>query len=77
MKKLLVVIDRIEEGIAVMEFEDRSLMELPARFLPPGAREGMAVKVNLELDPDSTNRFRQETEELQRQLRDRSKKKKD
>lgn len=72
MAMQLAVIDRIEEGIAVLEFEDRTLMELPARFLPPGAGEGAAIRVTLEHDPEATERFRREAEELQRQLRERT-----
>jgi len=46
-------------------------MELPARFLPAGAGEGAAIRVSLEFDPEATERFRREAEDLQRQLRER------
>lgn len=72
---VLAVVDRIEEGIAVLEFEDRTLMELPARLLPAGAGEGAAVRVTLEYDAEATERFRREAEDLQRQLRERGPKK--
>lgn len=72
MAEAIAVIDRIEEGIAILEFEDRTLMELPARLLPEGAREGIAVRVSFTLDPEATDRFRRETEELQRRLREQS-----
>ena len=36
-------VDRLEEGLAVLEAEDRSLLTVPGDQLPPGTREGDAV----------------------------------
>ena len=36
-------VDRLEEGLAVLEAEDRSLLTVPGDRLPPGTREGDAV----------------------------------
>ena len=67
----LAVVNQIEKNITMLEFENRTLMELPARFLPAGAGEGAAIRVSLEFDPEATERFRREAEDLQRQLRER------
>ena len=58
-----LIVDRIEDGIAVLEDEDRTL-ELPVGWLPEGAGEGDVLRVEvareagmsrvvLQLDPEA------------------------
>jgi hypothetical protein len=42
-----MIVDRIEDGIAVLEGEAGSV-EVPASWLPGGAREGSVVRVEIE-----------------------------
>lgn len=44
-----VIVDRIENGVAVLEGEDGSL-DVPASWLPPGAREGTVLRVEVDRD---------------------------
>jgi hypothetical protein len=44
-----MVVDRIEDGIAVLEAESGSL-EVPAIWLPAGAGEGSVLRVEVERD---------------------------
>ena len=62
---MMGVIDRIEEGIAVIEFDDGFLMELPAKYIP-GAREGVVVEVRV--DEKETGRRRNDIAKLQQDL---------
>jgi hypothetical protein len=47
-------LDRVEEGIAVLVAPSGFQWHLPSSNLPPGATEGMALKVTLEIDSEST-----------------------
>ena len=44
------IVDRIEDGIAVILLEDGGRAYLPAGRLPPGARAGALVRVDLEVE---------------------------
>lgn len=59
------VIDRIEEGIAVIEFDDGSHLEVPAKYIA-GAKEGMVVEIRT--DKKETARRRSEIAKLQADL---------
>lgn len=59
------VIDRIEEGIAVIEFDDGFQMELPAKYID-GAREGLVVEIRI--DEKETGKRRADIAKLQRDL---------
>lgn len=65
------VIDRIEEGIAVCEREDRSHVEIPLEQLYPGAKEGdhfARMGEAYALLPEETEAARREILHLQAQL---------
>lgn len=47
-----VVIDRIEEEVAIMEKEDGSFVEMSKRLIPPEAREGDILLITV--DAEST-----------------------
>jgi hypothetical protein len=59
------VIDRIEEGIAVLEFDDGYQLELPAQYIP-GAREGAVVEIKI--DETETGKRRKAISDLQKDL---------
>ncbi len=59
------VIDRIEEGIAVLEFDDGYQIEIPARYIP-GAKEGVVVEFRT--DPAETERRVSDVRKLQQDL---------
>ena len=59
------VIDRIEEGIAVLEFDDGFQLELPAKYIA-GAREGLVVEIRP--DEKETAKRRGEISKLQQDL---------
>ncbi|MBO5453262.1 MAG: DUF3006 domain-containing protein [Clostridia bacterium] len=40
-----LIIDRIEENVAVCEKEDGKMIELPAEILPEGAGEGAVIEI--------------------------------
>jgi len=42
---LILVVDRIEGGVAAVELADATIVHLPVEVLPPGVREGERVVV--------------------------------
>lgn len=59
------VIDRIEEGIAVIEFDDGFQLELPAKYID-GAHEGLVVEMRI--DEKETGKRRDDIAKLQQDL---------
>ena len=57
-----VSIDRIEGGFAVVETEERKLVNLPLSLVPPGASEGSILSI--ELDGAETKRRQNVTASL-------------
>lgn len=65
------IIDRIEDGVAVLVFESGGRAYVPAEQLPAGAGEGTVLGVNLEVDANASaseiaaliDRLRRRTEE--------------
>ena len=55
------VIDRIENGIAVIEFNN-STFDIPVSALPKGVKEGMVL--NVSIDKDAENQKRQQARNL-------------
>ncbi len=49
-------IDSIEEQVASIEVDDGTLIRLPHRLLPDGAKEGDVLRVSIEVDRAETNR---------------------
>jgi hypothetical protein len=47
------IVERIEEDLAVLE-GDQGTVEVPAAWLPRGAREGSVLQVQVERDADAT-----------------------
>lgn len=43
------IVDRIEEGMGIIEGEEM-MLQIPVALLPPGVKEGDCLKINIELD---------------------------
>lgn len=69
---MIVTIDRITDGIAVLELENREHLEVPAKKLPPSAKEGDCLNMledgTLSVNEDETARRRQKNAELFKKL---------
>ncbi len=65
------IIDRLEDGVAVLIFETGGRAYVPADQLPPGAGEGTVLRITLNVDTDANaseiavliDRLRRRTEE--------------
>ena len=69
----IAVVDRIEEGIAVLEvIEPQFSFQLPVEVLPDDLHEGAALELNFELRPEIEKKRREEIRNLQQKLLDRS-----
>jgi hypothetical protein len=52
-----VVVDRFEEGFAVLLFGEEGIrVDFPKELLPEGIREGSCLKANFELDHEGTRK---------------------
>lgn len=65
-------VDRIEEGVAVLEDQQRRQLSLPAERLPPGTREGDCLRRrdtgDFALDSEETARRKARARDLFRSL---------
>lgn len=61
-----VIIDRIEEEIAVVEKNDGSFEEMPKRLIPPEAKEGDVLLITV--DTESTIDRKEEITSLMDEL---------
>lgn len=65
------VIDRFEGDVAVVELEDRSLVEIQRELLPEHAREGDVLIIDGEIvsiDEDDTKNRKEKAEKLMNEL---------
>ena len=72
-KRTRGVIDRIEDGTAVVMFgddEDKSV-DLPAALLPAGASDGDHLNINITLDAESRKKTEESVKALQEKLEQR------
>ncbi|MBD3371031.1 DUF3006 family protein [Candidatus Fermentibacteria bacterium] len=70
--ELLVSVDRIEDGTAVLVSREAHRWLLPAHLLPEGCSEGDVLRITLRRDPEETERLRRKIGDLQERLRNRS-----
>jgi len=49
------IIDRIEDGVAVVELDDNQWIHLPAHLLPADAREGSVLALEVGSGPTATH----------------------
>jgi len=61
-----VIIDRFEGDYAVVEMEDRSTANLPRSLVPPGAKEGdvLLIEIDKKATAERKKRIRELMEEL-------------
>jgi len=71
-KKILVSLDRIEEGIAVLVTPDGHMWLLPAEYLPEDSGEGDVLDVILRRNPGETEKLARSVHDLQQRLLDRT-----
>ncbi len=64
MKQL--IIDRIESGIAVCEYEEGKSVHLPTELLPENVKEGSVLKIRV--DRSETKKRQKKARELQDKL---------
>ena len=65
------IVDRIEDGVAVLVFEDGGRAYLPAERLPSGAGEGSVLRVTWSVDTSSNaEEIAQLIERLRRRTED-------
>ena len=64
MKQL--VVDRIEENIAVCEYEEGKSVKLPTELLPEDAKEGSVLRIRV--DKTETRKRKKQAEKLKRKL---------
>lgn len=72
--KARVVIDRIEEALAVLEVEGEGIVEWPVKFLPRGIKEGNVLNVEFVINREAEAAQRAKISKLQQELLDRTKK---
>ncbi len=71
-KIILVSLDRIEEGIAVLVTPDGHMWLLPAEHLPEDSGEGDVLDVILRRNPGETEKLTRRVHDLQQRLLDRT-----
>lgn len=49
----MLIIDRFEQDMAVIEYGDKTL-SIPRALLPPGCKEGDVLKLSVEIDQQAT-----------------------
>lgn len=62
----MIIIDRLENDLAVVEYKNR-FYNIPKDWLPIKAKEGDVLKLYIEVDGDETSRLRKE---VKRKLED-------
>ena len=55
----MIIIDRIEGEIAIVEYEDK-FYNIPWAWLPAGTKEGDMLSLTLEVDKEATAKRREE-----------------
>jgi hypothetical protein len=71
LSTVIVFIDRIHEGVAILSAEDGSAtVQAPAAWLPAGAHAGDVLSISLSVDAEATKARRQETQSLMDSLGD-------
>ena len=71
-EKMLVSLDRIEEGIAVLLLREGHIWLMPDIYLPEGSREGDVFEVTLKKNPEETGKLAGSIHNLQQRLLDRT-----
>jgi len=72
-KKIQVVVDRIEEDIAVIELPDLETIEINKKYLPSKTQEGNILDITIKINKEEEARRLKEITDLQQELLDRNK----
>ena len=59
-----VILDRYEEEYALCEMEDRSMLHLPKKHLPPAVQVGDVLEISIKICKDETLKRKQNIEKL-------------
>jgi hypothetical protein len=51
--EMRAIIDRVEDGVAVLVFETGGRAYVPADQLPPGASEGTVLRISFQIDANA------------------------
>ncbi|HON55900.1 MAG TPA: DUF3006 domain-containing protein [bacterium] len=71
-KKIQVVVDRIENDIAVLELPDLDIIEIHKKHLPAKVREGNVIDVIFRINKEEEEKRLKEVSELQKELLNRN-----
>ena len=74
-RPLWAVVDRVEDGKAVLDLDEGGRLLLDLGRLPKGTKEGAVLRVLFEEDPGERRRRLAEVGDIQRELRARSRRK--
>ncbi|HPZ09966.1 MAG TPA: DUF3006 domain-containing protein [Candidatus Eremiobacteraeota bacterium] len=61
-----VIIDRFEDLYAVVELDNKEMVNMPLALVPPGAKEGDVLEIIV--NPGETEKKKKEIEELMENL---------
>lgn len=61
-----VTIDRFEDNYAVIELEDKTIINMPIRLVPEGAKEGYVISI--EIDVQETQQRKERIKNLMDEL---------
>ena len=67
-KKIQVVVDRIEDNIAIIELPDMNSIDIDIKYLPSKTVEGSVIDVTFELNDIDKNKIIDEVKQLQNEL---------
>lgn len=59
---LKIVIDRFEGNYAVVELEDRTIIDMPKELIPEGAKEGDVLTI--EIDTEETYKRKEKVKKI-------------
>ncbi|MDI6704528.1 MAG: DUF3006 domain-containing protein [bacterium] len=62
------IVDRVENGIAVIQMFKGGEIELPIRNLPNGTKEGNVLKITFTIDRSAETLRRNKIKEMQKRL---------
>lgn len=61
-----VIIDRFEENFAIVELEDKNMINMPMELIPEGAKEGNVIEILI--DKEETLLRKEKIEKLMNNL---------
>jgi len=61
-----ITIDRFEENYAVVELENKKMVEIPLEIVPSGAKEGSVLEIII--NHEETKKRKEEAEDLMDEL---------